>query len=427
MATNKRIYLCLARMSDSGLEQRYIQEAFATNWVAPLGPNVDAFEKDLEGFIGNAKHIAALSSCTAAIHLALLLLGVGKDDEVLCQSFSFCASSNPVVYCGAKPVFVDSDSETWNMSPELLEEAINDRIAKTGRKPKAIIVVDLYGMPANWETIEEIAHRYEIPVIEDAANALGSTYKGKPCGTFGDIATLSFNGNKIITTSGGGAIVCKDEDTKKRAIFLATQAKEPYLYYEHETIGFNYRMSNICAGIGRGQMTVVNQHIDHHKHVQALYEELLAGVSGITVHSQPVCHTDGTDKVPVFDSNYWLCTITLDPSLRIKGQENAYKTIVTGAVGGAAGVIHAASSAVTDCQPNNNVEALRVFMDAAGIEARPLWKPMHKQPCYKDAPAYLNGVSEAMFKVGMCLPAGPYVSDEDVRYIVETIKSAIVG
>lgn len=430
MAANKRIYLCLARMSDSGIEQRYIQEAFATNWVAPLGPNVDAFEKDLEGFIGNAKHIAALSSCTAAIHLALLLLGVGKDDEVLCQSFSFCASSNPVVYCGARPVFVDSDSETWNMSPELLEEAINDRIAKTERKPKAIIVVDLYGMPAKWETIEEIAHRYEIPVIEDAANALGSTYKGKPCGTFGDIATLSFNGNKIITTSGGGAIVCKDEDTKKRAIFLATQAKEPCLHYEHKTIGFNYRMSNICAGIGRGQMTVVNQHIDHHKHVQALYEELLAGVPGIAVHSQPVCHTDGTDntdKVPVFDSNYWLCTITLDPSLRIKGQENAYKTIVTGAVGGAAGVIHAASSAVTDCQPNDNVEALRVFMDAAGIEARPLWKPMHKQPCYKDALVYLNGVSEAMFKVGMCLPAGPYVSDEDVRYIVETIKSAIVG
>lgn len=415
----KRIYLCLAKMSESGAEQRFVQEAFDTNWVAPLGPNVNAFEEELENFLNSTlKKVAALSSCTAAIHLALLLVGVKPGDEVLCQTFSFCASSNPVIYCGAKPVFVDSDAETWNMSPQLLEEAINDRIAITGRKPKAIIVVDLYGMPANWQAIEEISHRYEIPVIEDAANAMGSFYKGKPCGSFGALATFSFNGNKMITTSGGGAIVCPDDATKQRAIFLSTQARENALHYQHEVIGYNYRMSNICAGIGRGQMTVANEHIAHHKHVQKMYEELLADVPGIHVHAQPATGE--------YDSNYWLCTITLDENVKIKGQENAYKTIVQGAVGGAAGVIHVADSATTDCQPNDNVEALRVFMDQAGVEARPLWKPMHKQPCYKDAPAYLNGVSEAMFKIGMCLPAGPYVKDDDVRYIVDCIKNAIV-
>ena len=384
MKINNRIHLCLAKMSPDGIEQRYIQEAFDTNWVAPLGPNVDAFEKDLEGFINatTSKHIAALSSCTAAIHVALLLLGMKQGDEVICQSFSFCASSNPVVYCGATPVFVDSDEETWNLSPELLEEAIKDRIAKRGRKPKAIIVVDLYGMPANWGAIEEVAHRYEIPVIEDAANALGSTYQGKPCGTFGDLATLSFNGNKIITTSGGGAIICKDEATKKRAVFLATQAREPFPYYQHEVIGYNYRMSNICAGIGRGQMTVLADHIAHHRHVHALYSELFRDVEGVEVHGNP----DGR-----FDSNFWLSTILLNPS--------AVKADV--------------------------LEICRCF-DRAGIEARPLWKPMHKQPVYKDAPAYVNGVSEALFKVGMCLPSGPYVSDNDVRYIVEKIKEAII-
>ena len=306
MKVNHRIHLCLAKMSPDGMEQRYIQEAFNTNWVAPLGPNVDAFEKALEDYLNEndneeentqTKHVAALSSCTAAIHVALLLLDVKPGDEVICQSFSFCASSNPVVYCGAKPVFVDSDSQTWNMSPELLEEAIKDRIAKIGKKPKAIIVVDLYGMPANWDAIEEIAKRYEIPVIEDAANALGSTYKGKPCGTFGDIATLSFNGNKIITTSGGGALICKDEETKQKAIFLATQAKEPYLHYEHETIGYNYRMSNISAGIGRGQMTVLEDHIKHHKHVHRLYQELLENEM---VHDNP-----SND----YDSIFWLTTV----------------------------------------------------------------------------------------------------------------------
>ena len=317
MKTNHRIHLCLAKMSDTGMEQKYIQEAFNTNWVAPLGPNVDAFEEALKRFLSvpvistgadrrsgeipdNDVYVAALSSCTAAINIALLLLGVKQDDEVLCQSFSFCASSNPVTYCGAKPVFIDSEEETWNMSPELLEEAIKDRIVKTGKKPKAIIVVDLYGMPAKWDEITAISKKYGIPVIEDAANALGSYYKGKPCGTFGDIATLSFNGNKIITTSGGGAIVCKDEATKKRAIFLATQAKEPYLHYEHKTIGFNYRMSNISAGIGRGQMTVLVDHINHHKHVHELYSELLSDSNLATVSKAPN---------PDFDSNYWLTTI----------------------------------------------------------------------------------------------------------------------
>lgn len=377
MKVNNRIHLCLAKMSPEGLEQRYIQEAFDTNWVAPVGPNVDAFEKELERYLDYDRHIAALSSCTAAIHVALMLLDIIQGDEVICQSFSFCASSNPVTYCGAKPVFVDSDEATWNMSPELLETAIKDRITKTGHKPKAIIVVDLYGMPAKWDEITAIGQKYEIPVIEDAANALGTFYKGKPCGTFGDVATLSFNGNKIITTSGGGAIVCKDEDAKKRAIFLATQAKEPHLHYEHEVIGYNYRMSNICAGIGRGQMTILDEHIRHHKHVRELYHELLGSVE---VHDNP--NSD-------YDSNFWLTTVTFKKEVE--------------------------------------VETLCKALDRHGIEARPLWKPMHLQPVYKDAPAYVNGVSEKLFNTGICLPSGPYVSDEDVKYIVETIKHAVLG
>ena len=440
MSANKRIYLCLAHMSDNGMEQKYIKEAFDTNWVVPLGPNVNEFEKDLEDFVNGVsgfkiqdsgepltKRVVALSSGTAAVHLALINCGVKAGDEEGVQSFTFCASSHPITYLGATPVFIDSEKDTWNMDPELLEEAIKDRIAKTGKKPKAIVPVALYGMPYNVDRIMEIANRYDIPVVEDAAEGFGSRWKGQVLGTFGKYGVLSFNGNKMITTSGGGALVTANEEEWREIMMYATQYRESYPYYQHEKIGFNYRMSNICAGIGRGQMTVVDEHIAHHKKVQRMYEELLKDVPGIYVHSQPNTDgTDNTDKVPVFDSNYWLCTITLDPSLRIKGQENAYKTIVQGAVGGAAGVIHVADSATTDCQPNDNVEALRVFMDAAGIEARPLWKPMHKQPCYKDAPAYLNGVSEAMFKVGMCLPAGPYVSDDDVRYIVDTIKQAIV-
>ena len=666
MVERKRIYLCLAHMSESGLEQHYIKEAFDTNWVVPLGPNVNGFEKDLERFVNGSwsmvhgsnegslepltlnpepctlnpepytmnpeptKRVVALSSGTAAVHLALIACGVKAGDEVIVQSFTFCASSHPITYLGATPVFVDSEKETWNMDPELLEVAIKDRIAKTGRKPKAIVPVALYGMPYRIDEIMAIANKYDIPVIEDAAEGFGSRFNGQVLGTFGRYGVLSFNGNKMITTSGGGALICNGEASPKSSpkgkdlgihtadkmwygllkefaeenrnkpteaesmlwealkgkgigekfrrqhiiddfivdffcadkaltieidggyhhyppqmksdaertealsrlgyiemrfsneevlgdidgvlqkilnfcnalpskkshpkaspqpspegkgalshpsggdlegadeqwreiMMYATQYRESYPYYQHEKIGFNYRMSNICAGIGRGQMTIVDEHIAHHKHVQKLYEELLADVKGIKVHKQPKAypqpfpegkgalshpsggeiegalshplggdtegalksHPSGGEIEGAFDSNYWLCTITLDPDLKIKGQENAYKTVVQGAVGGAAGVIHVADSATTDCQPNDNVEALRVFMDAAGIEARPVWKPMHCQPVYKNAPAYVNGVSEAIFKVGMCLPAGPYVTDDDVKYIVETIKAAI--
>ena len=418
----KMIYLCLAHMSDEGLEQKYIKEAFDTNWVVPLGPNVNGFEQDLKEFVGKdqqglMKEVVALSAGTAAVHLALIACGVKPGDEVCVQSFTFCASSHPITYLGATPVFIDSERDTWNMDPELLEKAILDRIEKTGKKPKAIIPVALYGMPYDCERIMAIANKYDIPVIEDAAEGFGSKFKGQILGTFGKFGVLSFNGNKMITTSGGGALVCADTESKNKVMWYATQAREAYPYYQHEEIGYNYRMSNICAGIGRGQMTIANDHIAHHKHIQALYEELLADVEGVTVHKAPSVD---------YDSNYWLCTIELDPILKIKGQENAYKEVIKTAVGGAAGVIHAVDTAVTDCQPNDNVEALRVYMLDAKIEARPVWKPMHKQPIYKNAPAYVNGVSEDIFKVGMCLPAGPYVTDDDVRYIVETIKSAIV-
>ena len=414
---DKTIYLCLAHMSEEGIEQKYVKEAFDTNWVVPLGPTVNAFEEDLKRFVGEGKEVVALSAGTAAVHLALLACGVGQGDEVIVQSFTFCASSHPVTYLGAVPVFVDSEKETWNMSPELLEEAIKDRIAKTGKKPKAIVPVALYGMPYDCTRIMEIADRYAIPVVEDAAEGFGSRFKGQVLGTFGKFGVLSFNGNKMITTSGGGALICKDAESKNQIMWYATQAREAYPYYQHEAIGYNYRMSNICAGIGRGQMTVADKHIAHHRHVQALYKELLKDVKGVLLHEAPSAD---------YDSNFWLCTITLDSSLRIKGQENAYKDVVKTAVGGAAGVIHAVECATTDCQPNENVEALRAFMLGKKIEARPVWKPMHKQPVYKDAPAYINGVSEAIFKIGMCLPAGPWVTDEDVYYIVECIKEAIV-
>lgn len=427
----ERILLCLAHMS--GREMDFIKEAFADNWVVPLGPNVNGFEKDLEAFVNHCegsevpgnrredaepldKKVVALSAGTAAVHLALIACGVGPGDEVLVQSFTFCASSHPVTYLGATPVFVDSEAETWNMDPDLLETAIKDRIAKTGKKPKAIIPVALYGMPYRIDRIMELADRYGIPVIEDAAEGFGSRFRGQVLGTFGCYGVLSFNGNKMITTSGGGALICPDADSAREILWYATQARESYPYYQHEVIGYNYRMSNICAGIGRGQMTIVDEHIAHHRHVQALYEELLADVEGITVHKAPS---------PEFDSNFWLCTATLDPALRIKGQENAYRQVVTGAVGGAAGVTHATSSAVTDCQPNDNVEALRMALDAANIESRPLWKPMHRQPVYHNNPAYTNGVSESLFKVGICLPSGPWVTDENVRYIVDNIKTSI--
>ena len=377
MIQSKRILLCLAHMS--GNEQKFINEAFDTNWVVPLGPNVNAFEEDLEQFLGEDKHVAALSAGTAAIHLGLVLLGVGKGDEVICQSFTFSASANPVVYQGATPVFVDSEPGSWNMSPELLDEAIRDRIAKTGRKPKAIVAVHLYGMPAMIDEIMEVAARYDIPVLEDAAEALGSEYGGQQCGTFGAYGALSFNGNKMITTSGGGAIVCPTAEKKQRATFFATQAREPFPYYQHEHIGYNYRMSNICAGIGRGQMTVLCDHIAHHRHVADLYQAAFVDLDGITLHTNP------SEKQ---QSNYWLNTITVDAD-----------------------------------KCGIDADTLRQRLDAKGIETRLLWKPLHLQPVFADSPKYVNGVSERLFGCGLCLPSGPMVSDEDVEYIVNEIKA----
>ena len=427
MQQQKRIYLCLAHMSETGMEQKYIKEAFDTNWVVPLGPNVNGFEEDLRQFtIQNsqcskekelsAKQVVALSSGTAAVHLGLLACGVGRDDEVIVQSFTFCASTHPVTYLGATPVLVDSEPGTWNMDPELLEEAIKDRMAKTGKKPKAIVPVYLYGMPAHIDEIMEIAARYDIPVVEDPAEGFGSRYKGQVCGTFGEYGVLSFNGNKMITTSGGGALICPSAEARNKIMWYATQAREAYPYYQHEAIGYNYRMSNICAGIGRGQMTVVNDHIARHRQIAAMYEEAFREVEGIEFHKEE----DG------MESNYWLNTILLDEGLRVKGEELAYAEAVHGAVGGAAGVVHGGGSVHTDCEPNTNVEAMRLALDKVGVESRPLWKPMHKQPVYKDVPAYVNGVSESLFKRGLCLPSGPMVTDDDVKQIVQTIKDSII-
>lgn len=412
--TQKRILLCLAHMS--GHEMKFIQEAFDTNWVVPLGPNVNGFEKDLEQYMGQNKRVVALSAGTAAVHLALIACGVGPGDEVIVQTFTFCASSHPITYLGATPVFVDSERETWNMSPELLEETIKDRIAKTGRKPKAIIPVYLYGMPGKIKELLDVASRYDIPVIEDAAEGFGSRYNGQMVGTFGRFGVLSFNGNKMITTSGGGALVCPDDESYNRIMYFATQARESYPYYQHTEIGYNYRMSNICAGIGRGQMMILDEHIKHHQHIAELYREAFKQVDGIEFHDNPDVK---------MSSNFWLNTITIAPDVKVKGQENAYKTIVKGAVGGAAGVVHQALTAHTDCEPNDNVEAMRVCLDANNIESRPLWKPMHKQPVYKDAPAYINGVSESLFRQGLCLPSGPMVTDDDVARIVSTIKNSL--
>ncbi len=376
MANNK-ILLCLAHMS--GQEMKYIQEAFDTNWVVPLGPNVNAFEQDLELLCGEGKHVVALSSGTAAIHLALVNLGVGRDDEVICQSMTFSASANPIVYQGATPVFVDSERDTWNIDPNLLEDAIKDRIAKTGRKPKAIIPVYLYGMPAKIDDIMEVARRYEIPVIEDSAEAFGSRYRGQLCGTFGEFGIMSFNGNKMITTSGGGALICPDEATKKKTMFYATQSREPMPYYLHKEIGYNYRMSNICAGIGRGQMTVLDEHLAHHRHLCDRYVELFADVDGISVH------TNADERS---DSNYWLNTILIEPS-----------------------------------KTGTDYETVRQHLESCNIESRPLWKPMHTQPVFSGAPAFVNGVSEELFSIGLCLPSGPWVSDEDVERVAREIKA----
>lgn len=425
MEDRKTIYLCLAHMSEEGYEQKYVKEAFDTNWVVPMGPNVNAFEQSLADFANRNsdgsvldRKIVCLSAGTAAVHLALVACGVTAGDEVCVQSFTFCASSNPITYLGAKPVFIDSERQTWNMDPDLLEKAIVERKKATGRYPKAIIPVALYGMPYDCERIMAVADRYGIPVIEDAAEGMGSRFNGRVLGTFGRFGVLSFNGNKMITTSGGGALICGSSEDADNVMWHATQARDAYPYYHHTEIGYNYRMSNVCAGIGRGQMKVLDSHISHHKHVQELYKELLKDVPGVTLHEQP--------DDPRYDSNFWLCAATLDPDVRIQGQDNAYKEIVRTAVGGAAGVIKSVDTAVTDCQPNDNVEALRVFMLSKRVECRPVWKPMHRQPVYADAVAYVNGVSEEIFKVGFCLPAGPCVTDDDVRYIVDCIKEAII-
>lgn len=414
-----------------------MKEAFDTNWVVPMGPNVNAFEQSLADFVNRIdgsgfrvngsglnvkpealdRKVVCLSAGTGAVHLALLACGVGPGDEVCVQSFTFCASSHPITYCGAKPVFIGSEKDTWNMDPELLEAAIIDRKAKTGKYPKAIVPVALYGMPYQIDKIMAIADNYNIPVVEDAAEGMGSRFNGQVLGTFGKYGVLSFNGNKMITTSGGGALICRNAEDANQIMWLATQARDAYPYYQHTAIGFNYRMSNVCAGIGRGQMTVLDQHIAHHKHVQKLYEELMKDIPGVKINRQP--------DDPRYDSNYWLCTMTIDPTVKVKGQENAYKEVIKTAVGGAAGVIHQVDSPTTDCQPNENVEAMRVFMLSKKVECRPVWKPMHKQPVYAGAPVYTNGIEEDIFKIGMCLPAGPYVTDEDVRYIVDCIKEAI--
>lgn len=375
-----KIWLCLAHMG--GQEQKYIQEAFDTNWVVPLGPNVDGFEHDLEEWFGknadHSIHVVALASGTSAIHLGLIMLGVEKGDEVICQSFTFSASANPIVYQGATPVFVDSEPGTWDMDPILLETAIKDRIAKTGKKPKAIIPVYLYGNPGRIAEIMEIANRYEIPVLEDAAEAFGSEYNGQKCGTFGMYGALSFNGNKMITTSGGGALICPTEEAAKRVKFFATQAREPFPYYQHEKIGYNYRLSNVSAGIGRGQMLVADEHIAHHRHIHERYVKEL-NVKGITVF------TPKADKE--CNPNYWLSTILVNP-------------VETGFTS----------------------SDLMNYLATKNIESRLLWKPMHLQPVYQNAPAYVNGTAENLFNQGLCLPSGPMVPDEDIDYILQQIQ-----
>lgn len=374
---NKKIWLSLAHMG--GHEQDFIKEAFDTNWVVPLGPNVNAFEATLAAYLGEERHVVALSAGTAALHLGLIQLGVGVGDEVICQSFTFAASANPVVYCGGVPVFVDSEEDTWNMDPVALEEAILDRKAKTGKYPKAIIPVHLYGMPAKMDEICAVAGKYGIPILEDAAEALGSEYKGRKCGTFGEFAALSFNGNKIITTSGGGALICRTQEQAKRTMFYATQARENRPYYQHEKIGYNYRMSNICAGIGRGQMEVLDAHVVRRREIHSLYTEFLAGTPGITVKQAPS---------PEFDSNFWLTCVLVDPE-----------------------------------KFGMDYEALRQKFEAEKIETRPLWKPMHMQPVYADAPFYGNGTSEKIFSQGLCLPSGSSLSDEDIARVVEVLKA----
>lgn len=411
---DNRILLRMCKMS--GYEIQYINEAFAEEWVVPLGPNVSGFEKDLESFLGDGKYAVALSSGTAALHLGLLGLDICPGDEVMVQSMTFSASVNPVRYVGAVPVMVDSEPMSWNMDPDLLDRAIADRVKKTGKKPKAIVAVCLYGMPLDYDRIMNVAEKWEIPVLEDAAEAFGSSYNGRRCGTFGKFGVLSFNGNKMITTSGGGALICPDIEAARRTMYYATQARQGYAYYQHAEVGYNYRMSNICAGIGRGQMKVAEEYIAHHRHRQKYYKSHLKDIPGISLHENPDSR---------FDSNFWLCTALLDETLIVKGQENAYSEAITSTVGGAAGVTAKGKFIHTDCEPNANVEAMRLGLAAEGIESRPLWKPMHRQPVFAGFPAYVNGISESLFHKGICLPSGPYVTDEDADRVISTIKSLI--
>lgn len=366
-----KIWLSSPHMS--GEEQTYIKEAFDTNWVAPLGPNVSGFESDLQSYLKEDKHVAALASGTSALHLSLILIGVSPGDEVICQSKTFSASANPIVYQGATPIFVDSEKDTWNMCPEQLEIAIKDRISK-GKIVKAIIPVHLYGMPYKVDEIHTIAEKYNIPIVEDSAESLGSHYKGQNCGTFGDYAILSFNGNKIITTSGGGAIVTKSQADKQKAVFLATQARDNAPHYQHSQIGYNYRMSNIVAGIGRGQMTILDSHVAKRRANHQLYKESFKAINEITFLEEPKDHF----------SNRWLSTILLDSF--------------------------------------DTRERLRLALEKENIESRPLWKPMHQQPIFKDAPSYLNGVSDELFKRGLCLPSGSNLTNEQLDRVISAIN-----
>lgn len=372
---SQKIWLSSPHMG--GNELKYINEAFEENWVAPLGPNVNGFEEDLEKFLGRNAKVAVLSAGTAALHLALIECGVQYGDEVICQSMTFSASANPIAYCGANPVFIDSESETWNMCPQALKEAIEDRVQK-GKKPKAIIVVHLYGMPAKMDQIVAIAEEYQIPIIEDAAEALGSTYKGHACGTFGRFGILSFNGNKIITTSGGGALVCHTQEDKDKTVFLSTQARDNAPHYQHSHIGFNYRMSNIVAGIGRGQMEVLDNRVDARRAMHDFYVEAFKNINGVTVFSEP-----DSD----FYSNHWLSAIIVDP------------------------------------ETGKDREGLRMAFLEDNIESRPLWKPMHLQPVFENAPYYGGSISEKLFDNGLCLPSGSNLSDEDRQRILKIIHT----
>ncbi|MGV3461095.1 MAG: DegT/DnrJ/EryC1/StrS family aminotransferase [Flavobacterium sp.] len=373
---DSKIWLSSPHMG--GGEQKYVQEAFDTNWVAPLGPNVTGFEQDLEKYIGGEHFVGALSSGTAALHLGLIMLGVKAGDEVICQSMTFSASANPIMYLGATPVFIDSEETTWNLCPKALEEAIQDRIAK-GKKPKAIIAVHLYGMPYQADEISRIARQYDIPVLEDSAEALGSRYKGKSCGTLGEIGVLSFNGNKIITTSGGGAIVTKTKEQKDQAVFLSTQARDNAPHYQHSHVGYNYRMSNICAGIGRGQMEILDKHVNLRRAMHEFYVALFADIDGITILSEP--NAD-------YHSNFWLSSILVDPA-KTRGKDR---------------------------------EELRLALEKENIECRPLWKPMHLQPVFEQYPYYGTKVSESLFDNGLCLPSGSNLTDEERSRISKAIK-----